>query len=299
MALVVMKDLLENAQRQGYAVGYFESWNLESVQGVVDAAEEEQSPIIIGFGGDFLLSKDRLDRAPLEHYAAIGRAAAETAKVPVALLLNETSDFSTVIKGIKLGFTGVMFEDPKLNPEEHIAIIKEIVKIAHAVGVSVEASCGELATSLDGTGHRMEAGHLTMPQEAARFAEETGIDALAVAIGNVHTLTDAKATIDFELLTQIRKATNVPLVAHGGTGFAYDDLRRAIRLGICKVNVGAVFKRVYLEGMKAILDGITGFVNPHALLGSGGPSDVMTAGKLRMKEKARELIQVCGSNGKA
>jgi fructose/tagatose bisphosphate aldolase len=163
----------------------------------------------------------------------------------------------------------------------------------------VEAMSGELATSLDGTGHRLEAGHLTMPEEAARFAEETGIDALAVAIGNVHTLTEEKATVNFDLLAKIREATDVPLVAHGGTGFAYNDLQKAIRVGICKVNVGAIFKKVYIEGMKVILDRLTGFVNPHTLLGSGGPSDVMTAGKLRMKEKVRELIRVCGSNGKA
>ena len=299
MALVAMKELLEDAQRRGYAVGYFESWNLESVQAVVDAAEEERSPIIIGFGGDFLLSKDRLDKVPLEHYAAIGRAAAETARVPVALLLNETSDFEVVIRGVRLGFTGVMFENPKLNPKEHTATIKEIVRVAHAVGVSVEAMSGELGTSLDGTGRRVEAGHLTDPEETTRFAEETGVDALAVAIGNVHTLMSAKATIDFDLLAKIREATDVPLVAHGGTGFAYNDLQKAIRMGICKVNVGAIFKRVYIEGMKALLDGITGFVNPHDLLGAGGPSDIMTAGKLRMKEKARELIRVCGSDGKA
>ncbi|MGC8777935.1 MAG: class II fructose-bisphosphate aldolase, partial [Candidatus Caldatribacteriaceae bacterium] len=144
MALVSMKVLVEHAWKNKYAVGYFESWNLESTLAVVEAAEKTQSPVIIGFNGGFLVRPGRRAAENVFHYGAMGKAIARNAKVPVALLLNECEDFSTAVQGIVAGFNGVMYSSETFPFEEEMLLVKRIVDVAHCCGIYVEGEAGHL-----------------------------------------------------------------------------------------------------------------------------------------------------------
>lgn len=153
MGFVSMTDLLEDAKKRKYAVGYFESWNLESLEAVIDAAEEIDSPVIIGFNGGILTSPERILKPEnLEYFAAVGRIATRKASVPVALILNEISNFQTAVSGIKFGFNAVMFENDSEDFEESVSLTKKVVEVAHAAGVSVESRVGQLPKADKGKG---------------------------------------------------------------------------------------------------------------------------------------------------
>ncbi len=299
MSLVSMKSLMKHALDNKYAVGYFESWNLESVLSVIDAAERTNSPIIIGFGGMFLGNDERRVKENIYHYGALGKAIAENAKVPVALLLNEADKVPILINGLKAGFNAIMHQDPKCSFEEAIEINKYIVKTAHYVGADVEAEVGELPNA-DISTNTVNGGELTDPDKAAYFVEQTGIDALAVAIGNVHLLEGKKSALDFELIKILRKKINVPLVLHGGTGIAPDSLKEAIALGMCKINVGTILKRVFINHIETYLrDNKTGSIDPHEIIGKGGAGDMLCGAREAMTEEIVKFIKVFGSEGKA
>ena len=214
--LVPFKELLADARAGGYAVGYFEAWDIYSLEAVLEAAEAENAPVILGFGG-VMMSPDWFDGGGLERLGALGLAAARAAKVPVSLILNEVLTFAQVVRGIQAGFNVVMLDTSDLPYAENVRLTQQVVKTAHAVGVGVEAEVGELPDASGEMGGG--SGQLTDPDEAARFVGETGIDALAISVGNVHTLTDGRASVDSERLAAINRAVSVPLVIHGGTGF--------------------------------------------------------------------------------
>ena len=292
IGFVSMTDLLEDAKKRKYAVGYFESWNLESLGAVIDAAEEMRSPVIIGFNGGILTNPERvLKPEDLEYFAAIGQIAAQKASVPVALILNEISSFQTAVKGIKFGFNAVMFESNLEDFEKSVSLTKKIVEVAHATGVSVESNVGQLPMADKGTGSRKETrGILTNPQEAERFVRETKVDALGISIGNVEVLIEGKAVMDFELLEKINKVVDASLVLHGGSGIADDDIGRVVELGVCKINLGARLNQTFFEGMKKVLDSTKGYVSPKYLLGSGTEEDIFAGGKLAMKELVKRKM---------
>ncbi|MFQ6076099.1 MAG: class II fructose-bisphosphate aldolase, partial [Candidatus Bathyarchaeia archaeon] len=246
-----MLDMLREAQRKRYAVGYFESWNLESLRAVIEAAEEERSPVIVGFSGSILANRGHR----LEPYAAIGKIAVKTAAIPAALLLNEASSFRQIIDGLRLGFTSLMMDTSSLPYEKNVQLTKKIVEAAHAEGACVEAQLDELPCARDGVlpGGVRETS-LTDPERAAEFVKKTGVDALAVSVGNVHGLYRAKAKIDFNRLKRLKERIETPLVLHGATGVSDDSARRAIQLGICKVNVGAALRSAFISGMKRSLE---------------------------------------------
>jgi len=241
MTLVPMAEILREAKKGRYAVGGFDTWNLESVQSVIDAAEEERSPAII-LTGPYGLGTDYTG---LKYFAAIGKVAAEEATVPVALLLNEAPSFQLVVQGIRCGFTSVMIDGSLLPIEKNIDLTKRVVEAAHSVGVSVEAQLGVIPLV-------RESGEafLTDPEAAAHFINETGVDALSVIIGNVHALYKGKAEIDLDRLKKIRGLIDTPLVLHGGTGLSNYSVRKAIRLGVCKFNVGTALRWAFIRGMK-------------------------------------------------
>ena len=299
MPLVSMKDMLEKARKGGYAIGYFESWNQESLEAVVGAAEELRLPVIIGFGC-VMMDQDWLDSGGLEYFAALGTAAASRTSVPVALLLNEAVTFKQVIEGIKHGFNVVMMDTSHLPFDENLRVTKKVVEAAHPEGVCVEGELGCLPTGKQGiVGSDSSTGYKTDPEDAARFVKETGIDALSVSIGNVHALTEGKAQIDFERLTRIREATNIPLVIHGGTGFPDDGVRRAIELGACKFNVGTILKQSFLEGMKKAMDKTTELDDVQRLIGSRKSQGILTQATLEMKKAVKKLMQLYSCVGKA
>jgi ketose-bisphosphate aldolase len=293
MPLVPMTNLLAEAASRGYAVCYCEAWNTESLQAVVEAAEELRSPIIAGFNGGFLMRAPGAKLADLAYYAGMALALRRTS-VPIAFLLNETDSLAQIKDGIDLGFNAVMVENERLRLEQYTQLVKQVVEMAHRHGVSVEAQIGRLP---DGSGHStMEA---TDPALARAFAAETAIDALAVAVGNVHILTTGNAILDLRALQRIRETVRIPLVLHGGTGIPLEMAYDCVRLGVAKVNFGTALKQAYLEAVREKLAAYRAPMNPHPFLGMGGEQDVLRAGLEAVKIKVKGLLQAFGSAGKA
>lgn len=299
MALVSMKRLMDHALTNKYAVGYFEAWNMDSILAVVDAAEKTSSPVIIGFGGQFIGSRKRTISENIYHYGALGRSIAENTKVPVALLLNEAHEIPMLINGLKAGFNAIMYEDHDIPMPEFIEINKYLVRTAHYCGADVEAEVGELPDA-NLAANTVSRGQKTDPDEAAYFVKETGIDALAVSVGNVHLLENKKSDLDFDLIIRLRKKVKVPLVLHGGTGISPENLKEAIKLGMCKVNVGTVMKRGYLRSVQSYLDNHdVNNMDPHDVIGRGGELDMLSLAREAVTEEVVRFIKIFGCENKA
>lgn len=297
MPLVSMSSLLRDARSGGYAVGYFESWNFESLKAVVKAAEEAKSPVIIGFNGGMLTNRKRvLEPENLEYYGRMGQTAGSSATVPVALILNEIDTLSLAVGGIKFGFNAIMFE----THSENIKLTQQVVEMAHAAGAGVESNVGQLP-SADQGGHRKrgETNTMTRPEDATRFVAETGVDALGVSIGNVEVLMDGKATMDFKLLEKIHQTVDVPLTLHGGSGIADEDVKRLVECGVSKMNLGAALNQAFLDGMNATRKSNTHYVSPKYLIGSGLKEDILAGGEIAVKELVKRKMAVYGSAGRS
>ncbi len=287
--LVPFKELLAEAQAGGYAVGYFEAWDIYSLEAVLEAAEAENAPVILGFGG-VMMEPGWFDGGGLERLGAVGLATARAARVPVSLILNEVSTFAQVVRGIQAGFNAVMLNTSSLPYAENVRLTRQVVEVAHAVGVGVEAEMGTLPDASGEMGG--EAGRLTDPDEAARFVSETGVDALAVSVGNVHVLIDGQAVIDWDRLAAVHQAVPVPLVVHGGTGFPEDGIAQAIALGVAKINVGTVLKQAFLAGVTEAVQALPPRVNFQQVMGSRKEADVLQQGKNRMREEVARRIRL-------
>ena len=290
---------MNHALANKYAVGYFEAWNMESLLAVIDAAEETHSPVIIGFGGQFVGSKKRKVKENIYHYGHLGKAIAQHTKVPVALLLNEAHEVSLLIDGLKSGFNAIMLEGNGMPFTEFIEINKYLVKTAHHFGADVEAEVGKLPDA-DIATDTINGGKKTNVDEAVYFVKETAVNALAVAVGNVHLLENRKAELDFELIKTLRKHISVPLVLHGGTGIDPLDLKEAIRLGMCKVNVGTALKRAYLDYIQSYLrDHNVEKMDPHNVIGRGGEEDMLCGAREAIKNVVLRFMKTLGCENKA
>jgi fructose/tagatose bisphosphate aldolase len=292
MPLVPIFDLVEQATRGGYAVGYFESWDIASLQGVVDAAEAAHAPVILGFNGDFLSRPGRPEPERLDLYAALGRAAAHSARVPCSLIFNECPDDAWTRRAIELGFNLVMPVAGSDPPDIYRRRVAELARLAHVRQIGVEAELGALPH-----GGKTERGEPTSPEAAAAFVEATGIDLLAVSVGNVHVLTRGNRGLDLDRLEAIRRRVAVPLVLHGGTGIAEPALRGAIARGVAKVNYGTYLKQRYLQAIRKSL--AAGEDDPHQRLGLGGRDDLIDAGRRAVREAVLERIGWLGCSGRA
>jgi len=280
-----MTDLLTAARVGGYALCYCESWNLESLQAVLSAAEETQSPIIVGFNGGFLRHESRAAPERLSFYAGF-RGAVEESPVPAAFLLNETDDFDQIQRGIELGFNAVMVESDYLEPGSYRELVRQVVDFAHPRGVAVEAQVGRLPHG----GEAQPSGRITDPEAARAFVEETGIDALGVSIGNVHIQTRGQANIEWETFARVHQRVQIPLVIHGGTGFPFAEAKRAISLGVAKFNFGTNLKQAYLAALRQGISRYSEPMNPHPFLGVGGPEDILTGAGGAVRQKVKELL---------
>jgi ketose-bisphosphate aldolase len=287
--LVPFRDLLADAKAGGYAVGYFEAWDVYSLEAVLEAGESENAPVILGFGG-VMMEPTWLDGGGLERLGALGAATASRARVPVSFILNEVGTYAQVVRGIQADFNVVMLDTSDLSHAENVRLTRQVVQTAHAVGVGVEAEVGELPDASGEMGGG--SGRLTDPDEAARFVRETGIDALAVSVGNVHTLTDGQALVDLERLAAIHQAVPVPLVIHGGTGFPENAIADAIALGVAKFNIGSVLKQAFLEGLREAITNLPSQIAIHQVMGSRKEDDVLQQGKARMREEVIRRIRL-------
>jgi len=299
MALVSFQDLMAAAEDGRYAVGYFESWNLESLMAVADAAEAMRSPVLLGFSGIYLPDPSRIVREPLAVYAAMGLEACRSLRVPACLVFNESPYLEAVREAIRLGFGLVMFSDEHLNYDAQVARVRSVVVEANRAGTAVE---GEPA-ALPGVGGELldmpDDLRLTDPDQARAFVEATGVHALAVNVGQAHLHGRREVRLDLPHLARLRDAVAVPLVLHGATSVNRDDLRAAIALGIRKINVGSLLKQAYFEALCTACAQAGADYNPYEVLGSGKAVDVLAQGRLAMQRAVEDLMQLFGSANKA
>lgn len=243
MSLCKMKTLLEAAKRGGYAVGAFNVNNLETIEGVALAAEEERSPVI------FAIGQGPLKHTKLPYLASLVLKVAENLTVPAAVHLDHGSTYEQALACMMHGFTSVMIDCSTLPIEQNIANTKRVVEAARLVDVTVESELGHVGGAEDSV--ETTEGALTKVDEAVRFVEETGVDALAVAVGTVHGFYKWEPKLDFGRLAEIAQTVSIPLVLHGGSGTPDESIRKAIGLGITKINVYTELKNAYLSELGA------------------------------------------------
>ncbi|MCM1286340.1 MAG: class II aldolase [Acetobacter sp.] len=227
--LVNMRDLLADAQEGNYAVGSFSVANMEMVLGVLQAAKELNAPVILQ------IAEVRLKQSPLEIIGPLMVAAAENADTPVAVHFDHGKTIEKITQALDLGFTSVMFDGSHLPLEENIAMTKKVMEIAEEYDAAVEAEIGCVGGSEDGS--EDIAINCTKVEDAIRFEKETGVDALAIAIGNAHGNYKSTPKLRFDILEECEKNTDLPLVLHGGTGITPDDFIRCSHTGIKKINI--------------------------------------------------------------
>lgn len=239
--LVSMKEILVKARKEGYGVIAPNVINEDTARVCIEAAEELKSPMILDFGFKF--------HTDIVYLGRIIEEMAQKATVPIALNLDHGALYEHAIWALRAGFTSVMVDRSQLPLNENMEQTKEIVKIAHAVGVSVEAELGHV-----GNGEEYEENQgsgLTDPNEVLQFIEQTGVDCLAIAVGTAHGQYKGTPHIDFERLSMINELVDIPLVLHGGSGTGDENLKKAIACGISKINIATdLFVSAIEEGNK-------------------------------------------------
>ena len=227
--IVTLNDILPAAQAGHYAVGLFNTTDSDMLEAAISAAEETRSPIVIG------TAEILLPYGELSLIAPSVIAAAKRASVPVVVHYDHGLTFDRCMEALKLGFSSIMFDGSAGDSDENLAATREIVKIAHSFGASVEGEIGHVGNADAGDGETDDM--YTSPEEAMNFVKATGVDALAVAIGTAHGAYKTKPQLDIKRLAEIHKAIDTPLVLHGGSGLSDDDFRNTIANGIAKVNI--------------------------------------------------------------
>ncbi|NPV53184.1 MAG: ketose-bisphosphate aldolase [Firmicutes bacterium] len=282
MPLVTSKEMLLDAQKNGYAVGAFNANNLEYVQAIVEAAEEEQAPVILQ------ASQGAIKYAGLDQVVAMVKVAAGAASVPVVLHLDHGTDFLQNVRCLRAGFTSLMFDGSSLPFEENAAITKKVTEIAHACGIPVEAELGKVP-QIGVTLEEVRA-LMTKPEEALRFVEETQCDSLAVAVGSVHQMKVQEAKLDIERIAKIREITGIPLVLHGASGVTDEGYREGIKAGICKINIATELNKAFTRGMKEAMAKDPSVVDPRKIAG---------VGREEIKKVIKAKMRLFGASGKA
>ncbi len=283
-SLVTTKEILLKAQKGKYAVPAFNVHNLETVQAVVEVANQLRSPVIIAG------TPSTIVYAGGEYLVAIVQTAARKYDIPMALHLDHFEDVEEIKKYLNMGFSSAMIDASRACFEKNIEIVKQVVDYAHSKGLVVEAELGKLGGVEDDLNVDAKDLMYTNPDAANKFVERTGIDSLAVAIGTAHGLYKGKPKLDFDRLVEIRKRVSIPLVLHGASDVPEDLVKKAIRLGICKVNIATDLKIPFAMAVKKYFA-----ENPEA----NDPRKYLTPGKIAMKEIVKAKIVMCGSENKA
>lgn len=283
--LVSFKSILQDAYQKGYAVGAFNCLSLEHVMGAIAAAEELRSPIILQ------LAEVQFPCAPMELMAPIYLEAAKRASVPVAVHLDHGQSLETCVKAIQSGFNSVMFDGAELSFEDNVRQTAEIVRIAHAAGVDVEAELGRVGDTGfggEGTGEATP-DVFTDVEESAEFIRRTGVEALAIAIGNLHGRYVATPKLNIVRLKEIASRNELPLVLHGGSGTSEEDFKACIHNGICKINVATALQM-------AVTDAVRKYLSENEAAGYIDTKSVIVEAT---KESVKQHILLFESNGKA
>lgn len=305
--LVTNLEIQKAAQKGKYAVGAFNTSNVEITQAIIEAHEEMNAPVIIA------TSTSAIKYCGIEVLSGIVRTMAQKAKIPVSLHLDHGTDYNLIINCIRNGWTSIMIDGSHAPFDENAAITKEIVKICHAVGISVEAELGRLGGIEDNISVDERDARLTDPEEAVRFVEQTQCDTLAIAIGTSHGAYKFKgeAKLAFDRLEEIRNKVDAPLVLHGASsvipevlakankygaqlgaakGVPVEDIKKAISLGITKVNIDTDLRLAFTAGVREFLTEKPEVFDPRKIIG---------AGRSYIKEIVKQKIEVLGSANKA
>jgi fructose-bisphosphate aldolase class II len=304
--LVTNKDLMVPARKNGYAIGAFNVQNLESMSAIAEAATEEKSPVIMQ------ITPSVIKYAGLAYISNLVKTAAELAPVPIAIHLDHGDSFETAAKCVEAGFSSVMIDGSFLDFDDNVAVTKRVVSVAHPKGVSVEAELGKLAGVEERSVAEKDA-ILTDPDNAVEFVEKTGVDTLAVAIGTSHGAYKFKseAKLDLERLKIISAKVSIPLVLHGASsvpqeivekanqygaelsgakGIPEDQYRKAISLGIAKINIDTDLRLAFTATVREVLANSPKNFDPRKILGPARDA---------MKEVAKGKMRLFGSAGKA
>ncbi len=284
MKILSTREMLKKAQREGYAVPAFNIHNLETLEVVVESASELNSPVILAG------TPSTISYAGGEFIVAMAEVAAKKYDIPIAIHLDHFEEIDEIKHFIDLGFKSAMIDASHKAFEENIEIVKKVVKYAHKYDATVEAELGRLGGQEDDLIVDEKDTKYTNPKQAKEYVERTGIDSLAVAIGTAHGLYKGEAKIDFDRLKEIRDLVDVPLVLHGASDIPDELVKKAISLGICKVNIATDLKIPFSDAVKKYF-----IENPEA----NDPRKYMTPGKEAMKKVVKHKIILCGSNGKA
>lgn len=279
--LVNLKEILEIAERDNIAIGMFNATGFDSLQAVIAAAEELNQPVIIAHAEVHNVYNDISFVGP----AMI--AAAKNAKVPVCVHLDHGVTMDMIYKALRIGFTSVMIDASALPYEENLALTKQVVEMAHAMGVSVEAELGRLVTGEAGSKEETDVtlkaeDFYTDPAEAEAFCRATGVDALAIAFGTAHGFYNAQPKLDFDVVKNVKAATDLPLVMHGGSGVSEEGFKKAIAGGIRKINYYSYMSKAGYEAAKKEIEaGNSKYLH-----------DVEFAAMQAMKEDVKNAIRV-------
>ena len=293
-------DLFEDAARRKYALGFLETWDFESTLAVAKAAENKRSPVIIGFSGIYFSHPDRVYKNFFKTYASMLRDIAVSSSVPIMTIYNESPDLENVIENMKYGYDIVMFTDENLDADRQAEMVAKIV--AEAKKTSSILVEGEIISPVGiGTfsSDIPENLRFTDADSAADFIEKTGIDLLAVNIGQVHMHGKKKITLNQERLKELRRKIDIPLVLHGMSSADPADVRQAVLNGVSKINVGSLIKQAYFESIKETVARTGKDYNPYQLVGSGQKSDVNTRASMKVQEVVEDLLDLFMSTNKA
>lgn len=245
--LVNMNDILLPAQKNGYGVGFFNAVNMEMARAVIETAEELQMPVMVGTAEILLPAMD------LAHVASYLIPLAKNASVPVCVHYDHGLTFERCMEAIELGFTSIMYDCSTEDYETNVRKVAEMVAICHAKGITVEGELGHVGDN-EGAGKLANpSDYYTDPEMAEDFVRRTGVDSLAVAVGNAHGDYKFPPKLDFDRISAIAKATGVPLVLHGGSGLSDEDFKLAVKRGVCKVNI---FTDIDKAGKAGVEEGI-------------------------------------------
>ena len=245
MGLESFVGQLQRANREGWCIPLFDIFEREGADGIFAAAEEKKAPTIVGTGGHIF------ERPGGPEFMGYLVARARNSSVPITIYLDHGDSFERCIQALRLGFTDVMFDGSRLPIEENIAISKKVVQAAHAVGAGVEAEIGHVGqgSQYDSFGSQREG--FTKPEDVERFVAETGVDFLAIAIGTAHGPYKGEPKLDYDLLAEIHRRVDIPLVMHGGSGLSDEQFQTAIKTGISKVNI---FTDLAMSATAAVLE---------------------------------------------
>lgn len=280
--LVNMNDVLLPAKKGGYGVGFFNAVNVEMARAIIETAEELRAPVMVGTA-EILLPAMELARVA-EYLIPM----AEKASVPVCVHYDHGLTFEKCMQALELGFTSIMYDCSTAPYEENIEKVAKMVKICHAMGRTVEGELGHVGDNAGAGKLENPSDYFTDPETAADFVKRTGVDSLAVAVGNAHGDYAFPPKLDFERIRVIAEKTGIPLVLHGGSGLSDTDFKTAVKEGVAKVNI---FTDIDKAGKRGIEAGLA--AGEKSMMGLI-PYEIDA-----MKEVVRDKILLFGSNGKA